>query len=364
MKMRIVLSLTLIIALLLAVTPVNAATFEEGVGKDEIPYGDFDSDKGASPYRYTGFDMMTEAEADAAGVPKGYEGYVLKLTGGSGGMGIALDFRNVRVQDVERITFRVYCPDGTKSNGVRLTDTEADHWIMLADPGATEQWVDVVLEDVSKLDDGNGYCKYTTLCFRYEGLTSAVAYIDAITVKLRDPDTTPPVIIYNGATEINTTEGREFVIDLKAHDDYSDVDITPEYIWSDGALDADRKLIKGKHTCTVKATDEAGNSSEIKLTVNVEERDDIAPVISWTPTDVYAMAGALPLLDIIATDNKDSIDPQEVWSDGALDTRGRLAAGEHTLTITATDLTGNETTHTVKFHVSKDRPSVGTLVEE
>lgn len=369
---RIILSMILVVALLFTVTPINAATFDDGVGKDEIPYGEFGD--GFTPYKYIGFDMMTETEAAEANVPAGYEGYVLKLTGAASGVGVALDLKDIRVADIETITFRIYCPDGTKSNGVRLTNTDKDTWIMLAAPGATKQWVEVVLgngqnfntsdKSFKVFDDGTGYCKDTNFCIRYDGLSQGVVYIDAITVKLRDPDTTPPVITYNGATEINTTEGREFIIDLKAHDAYYDVDIVPEYIWSDGALDADGKLAKGNHTCTVKATDEAGNSSEIKLTVNVEERDDIAPVISWTPTDVYAMVGALPLFEITADDNRDEIVPVLVWSDGALDSRGRLLEGEHTLIVTATDFTGNETVHTIKIHVGAERPTVGELVQE
>jgi len=39
------------------------------------------------------------------------------------------------------------------------------------------------------------------------------------------------------------------------------------------------------------------------------------------------------------------------WSEGALDNRGRLTEGEHILTITATDTTGNTTQKTVKVVV-------------
>ena len=363
MKMnRAFLTFVLIIALLITAIPVNAASFEDGVGKDEIPYGEF-SEEGFTPYKYTSFNMMTEDEAVAAGVPEGYEGYVLGLTGGSSGVGVALDLHEFRIKDVISITFRVYCPAGTKNNGVRLTNTSTDTWLMLADPGATEEWVEVVYTDINKLDDGNGFCKYTTFVIRYDGAGGAV-YIDAIDVKLRDPDTVPPVITYNGESEINTSEGKKFVPDLTAYDAYYGINITPEYIWSDGAVDADGNLLKGTHTCVVRATDDAGNSSEITLTVNVEERDKEAPVLNWTPDDVSAMAGALPILDITATDNRDSVTPVIVWSEGALDGRGKLTEGEHTLTITATDLTGNSVEHVVNFHVSKNRPTPQNLVEE
>ena len=360
---RALLSLALTTALLLTAMPINAASFEDGVGKDEIPYGEF-SQEGFTPYKYTSFNMMTEDEAAAASVPEGYEGYVMKLTGGSGGIGIALDLRDVRTVDIISITFRVYCPAGTKNNGVRLTNTSTDTWLMLADPGATEEWVEVKYTDIDKLDDGNGFCKYTTFVIRFDGVSNAVVYIDSIDVKLRDPDTVPPIITYNGEGEINTSEGKKFVPDLTVYDAYYGINITPEYIWSNGALDADGNLVKGKHTCVVRATDDAGNSSEITLAVNVEERDTEAPVLSWSPDDVYAMVGALPVLDITATDDRDKVTPVIVWSEGALDERGRLTEGEHTLTITAADLTGNSVEHVVNFHVSKERPKPQNLVEE
>ena len=80
---------------------------------------------------------MTVDEAKAAGVPEGYSGYVLKLTAASGGAGIGLDLSRYRVKDIEKITFRVYCPASTKSDGVRLTNYSTNTWLMLANPGAT-----------------------------------------------------------------------------------------------------------------------------------------------------------------------------------------------------------------------------------
>jgi len=358
---KLFVSLTLCLAILLSAFSVYAATFEDGVGKDEIPYCEYGNSY--KPYSYTDFNMMTEDEAKAAGVPEGYSGYVLKLTGGASGMGLGLDLHEYKVKDIESITFRVWCPAGTKDNGVRLTDTDKDSWIVLANPGAREQWVDVVIDDesiINKLDDGNGYCKDVNFCLRYDA-SNGVAYIDAVTVKLRESDTTPPVITYEGETTVKTTEGKEFVLDLTAHDDYYDVDITPEYIWSEGALDGDGKLVKGTHTCTVKATDEAGNSSEISVQVIVVEKDTKAPELSYMPSEVYAPVGAKPIFKVTATDDKDEVEAELVWSNGALDARGRLTAGEHTLTVSATDLTGNKTEKVIIFIVG-EKTTVGEII--
>lgn len=363
---KALLALFLTLSLLLSSMSIYAASFEEGVGKDEIPYGDFNEEN--TSYRYKTFDMMTAEEAAAAGVPEGYAGYVLKITSESSGVGIGLDLSQYRVKDIERITFRVWCPAGTKSNGVRLTGAGTSSWIMLADPGATEEWVEVVLEEGKNFessiknfdvfDDGNGYCKVVNFCIRYEG-SNGVVYIDQIKVDLKAPDTTPPVITYNGENTVETTAGRELALDLTAYDAYYDTDITPEYIWSEGALDSNGLLTAGTHSCTVKATDPAGNFSEIKLTVKVGEKDTEAPVVNWNPDTVYACAGMIPMLNISAIDDNDQVETVLTWSEGALDSRGRLVEGEHTLTVSSTDLTGNKTVKQVKVVVTADRPEVG-----
>ena len=341
-------------------------TFEEGMGKEEIPYG-AKATLGMS-YGYSSFMMMDETQAIAAGVPEGYSGWVLALGSNGGNISIGLDLTNIQTRDIDNISFRVWCPTGTKQHategGIRLSGQTTSTWNMLASPTAIGEWIDVVLEKDSydSLDyDGDGYCDPLNFIFR--GATST-AYIDSITVNLRDPDVEPPVITYNGETVIDTREGREFVLDLTAHDAYYDVDITPEFIWSEGALNSEGKLVQGTHTCTVKATDEAGNSAQIVITVNVGERDTEAPSIDWMPEEIYAMAGMLPDLEIIVADNVDELDAVLTWSEGALDVRGRLTAGEHTLTISAVDLTGNKTEHTIAVHVLATRPVVGELIQD
>lgn len=343
-------------------------TFAEGMGKEEIPYGE--KANVGTYFGHSSFMMMDETQAVAAGVPAGYSGWVLAIGSDGGNAGIGLDLTKFQTRDIEKITFRVWCPTGTKQHategGVRLSGKTASTWSMLANPTALNEWIDVVLEkdDFSSLDfDEDGYCD--PMNFGFRGATST-AYIDHITVKLRDPDTEPPVITYNGETVIETREGRDFVLDLTAHDAYYDVDITPEYIWSDGALDGNGKLVAGTHTCTVKATDEAGNVAEIVLTVNVGERDVEAPKFDWTPeTDkFFAMEGAMPFIVVNATDNVDKVEVVLTWSEGALDEFGRLTAGEHILTVSATDLSGNRSEYTITFTVISSRPTVGDVVQD
>ncbi len=340
-------------------------TFEEGMGKDEIPYGATASV--GTYYGYSSFMMMDETQAIAASVPEGYSGWVLALGASGSGLSVGLDLTDIHTMDIERISFRLWCPTGTKqdegSGGIRISGNTSSAWNMLEAPTALNEWIDVVLEkdDFSSFDfDGDGYCDLTNFCLR--GATGT-AYIDHITVELRDPDTEPPVITYNGETVIETREGREFVLDISAHDAYYDVDIELEYIWSEGAI-VDGELVSGTHTCTVRATDEAGNYDEIVLTVNVGERDTEAPSVSQLPAEMYAMAGAQMVLDVSVSDNVDDVEAVFTWSEGALDEGGRLCAGDHKLTVTATDLSGNESEQVITVHVLETRPIVGDLVQD
>jgi hypothetical protein len=177
---------------------------------------------------------------------------------------------------------------------------------------------------------------------RYDGNPNATIYIDSITVKLRDPDTVAPVISYSGESVINTTAGKVFSVDATAYDEYDEAYIEPEYIFSEGAVNENGLLLEGQHTCTVKFTDFAGNISTIELTLNVEPKDTIAPTLNWAPDTIYANVGMMPILSVTAADDKDSVvDVVLEWSEGAL-YRGKFCSGSHTLTVTATDSTGNK----------------------
>ena len=353
MKNKIILSLILTVVLMLSLVTVYAAdnngyyTFEDGMGKEEIPYGE--DDKIGTRYGYSSFKMMNEEQAAAAGVPAGYSGWVLALGGGTNGISIGLDLTDIKVDDIERITFRVWCPAGTKTDGVRITHDSSSTWIMLANPGATEQWVEVVLDrtqnfntatkNFSVFDDGNGYCKTVNFCFR--GSNLGTAYIDSITVEL---DKTAPIISYEGGTEIITTAGKTFSIDATAYDWKDNENVQPEYIFSEGAVDGNGLLVEGEHTCTVKFTDKAGNSSTLDVVLKVQSMDTTAPVLGKIPDAIYATAGMRPVLTVTAEDDRDGeVTPTLTWSEGAFDGRGRLTVGEHTLTVTAIDSTGNKT---------------------
>ena len=368
MKKRAILSILLVIVLSISAFTVYAAdkayyTFADGMGKDEIPYGEFGSSNTA--YRYSSFKMMNAEQAKAAGVPEGYSGWVLAISESSSGVGIGLDLSHINVKAIEKITFRVWCPQTTKNDGVRLTDESASSWIMLADPVKTGEWVEVVLDESSNFntdtksfdvfDDGNGNCKIVNFCFRFTG-SDEVAYIDSITVELKAPDNEPPVIEYNGEKTIVTTAGKPFVIDATAYDEYYQMNIEPEYVYSDGAVDKNGLLLEGEHTCTVKFSDLGGNTAELVINLKVGPKDTVAPVLSWAPEKIYASEGMMPSLAVTAMDDPEGeVEVTLVWSEGAL-YKGKLCSGNHTLTITAVDQTGNKAEKVIPVIVSDYAP--------
>ena len=154
-----------------------------------------------------------------------------------------------------------------------------------------------------------------------------------------------------------STAGRVLRVNATAHDEYYGMDIEPEYIFSEGAVDKDGLLLEGDHSCTVKFTDPAGNYAELKLTLKVAPKDTVGPELSKLPAKIYANEGTKPLLTVTATDDRDGeVVPTVTWSNGALDNRGRLVAGTHMLTVSATDSTGNKTEKVIPVVVTDYAP--------
>ena len=89
------------------------------------------------------------------------------------------------------------------------------------------------------------------------------------------------------------------------------------------------------------------------IKLEYKETDNIPPVINLTRTEFNVSEGAYPV-EITATDNSGSCELTYVWSDDALDERGRLKAGTHTCVVTASDMFDNETSVTVTYNVTRE----------
>ena len=92
--------------------------------------------------------------------------------------------------------------------------------------------------------------------------------------------------------------------------------------------------------------------------VNIEtvELDSEAPIINVPVTEFKVSKGSYPVY-ITATDDSGKCDVEYVWSEGALDYRGRLNAGTHTCKVIASDYCDNKSTVTLTYIVT-DEPDV------
>ena len=76
-----------------------------------------------------------------------------------------------------------------------------------------------------------------------------------------------------------------------------------------------------------------------------------APVIGFSASVINTVAGAHCALVFEAEDDCDEVEVVQTWSEGAVDRQGRLTEGVHTLTLTASDLSGNSTEKVVTVNV-------------
>ena len=89
---------------------------------------------------------------------------------------------------------------------------------------------------------------------------------------------------------------------------------------------------------------------------SIAPKNDLeAPVIDVKVPVFKTTAGTYPAENAFTvTDNSGFVDYSVEWSEGALDGRGRLTVGTHTLTIKAFDLCENETTATITYIVTEE----------
>ena len=345
-----------IIALLLALSALPLSAFASKSSSDvtdEIPYVSHDAK--ISAYTYNKMEVYTESDAPD-GVPAGFTGYAMRLTGTNSSSGITVDFsdREIPMSIIKSLRMRVYYPGVTKE--VRITTEAGLSWVMRYNATKPDEWNDIKLTgaDLSKLANGDGNLGKFGFGFRYyDGNFNTISYIDCVEVEFENADENPPVITYDGKTDITMTEGKPLILNATAYDNEEKRDIRIKLIWEDGALDENGLVKKGSYVCYMTAKDGFGNKSEIKLNVTVTDRDTEPPVINFNCTEINTVTGCIPALKITATDNEDDVKVIQTWSDGALDKSGRLTKGEHELKLSSEDLTGNKTEKTVKVNVKE-----------
>lgn len=319
----------------------------------------------------------TAETAVAAGVPEGYEGQVFEVQPLDGGAscGALLDFSasNISLALVESLEFRIYIPYNASNTGSRPQMRIAkpfdvnNAWVY--QPGNTPtpagEWTTVVVEknyQFSSLADEDGDLYKFELSVRSN--VKQVFYVDSIAVNLKADDGVAPVINYNGADTIYANEGTQFDLNVTAYDELEARNVDVEYVWDKTPFDENGNLVYGKYTLKLVAKDGYGNTSERTLTLVVEEVDTKKPVISCPVTQMYAVVGTIPVLNITASDNSGRVEVSKAWSNGALAKNGSLTEGTHTLTITASDPSGNKATHTITIYVTTEENFGDNVVDE
>ena len=345
---------------------VNVLTDTSVITLDSIPYTDFISDKSA----YEGIvEELTAEEAAVLGVPAGYTGNVLKVSSKSDRFGMTFDPTelNIPADLIEKMTIRVFMY--TAENGFRLSNHGPADWNVLSAVNAGA-WHDIVMTadgsgfsngKFAELADGDGDLGIFGIATK-DTSGNKIFYIDSIVINLKKDDGNAPIINYEGDTNIVTSAEKKFVLDISAVDTLSGKNLSVDYSFSDGAVDSYGRLVEGEHTCRVSATNYYGHTSYLDLNLTVGPKDTEPPQILFDAEHVYAPAGAFWCVDILCTDNYDTLTVEEQWSKKPTDIGGRLIEGEYTLILTVTDLSGNKTTKTVYLHVTAEDTVVGELV--
>jgi hypothetical protein len=181
-------------------------------------------------------------------------------------------------------------------------------------------------------------------------------------IGLKEDDKRAPVLSYDGETDIFTSAGKPFLHGVTAYDELEDRNVDTSVEWSAGAIDSDGNLKEGTHTCVVSASDYYGNKSSVTFNLTVGAPDTEAPEIQFEASEIYVPIGTFYRMVVSCVDNYDKVKVAEQWSVGALDPAGRLTEGTHTLTLTATDLSGNTATHVVTVYVTSGDEVVGDLI--
>ncbi|GAA0973887.1 hypothetical protein GCM10009555_029350 [Acrocarpospora macrocephala] len=202
-----------------------------------------------------------------------------------------------------------------------------------------------------------------TLAYRSADKAGNVEAAKTLAVKV---DATAPV------TTADTTPVGGVSVVLSAADATSGVAGT-EYSLDGGAWTPYTQTVvisgEGEHELRYRSTDKAGNVEEIKA-VTVKIEDSVAPTVLITGVaDGTRYGDSLDLpIGWEAIDSGSGVKTVTGALDGQPFEPGtlklyELALGEHTLTVTAVDNTGNQTVQTVKFSVETSTDDISALID-
>lgn len=335
-----------------------------------------------SKYKSTGIKVVTAAELETKGIPSGYDGDVYSVVG-KGSKAPIIDFSAAKIPTsvIDTMTFKIYVGSGATAGGypqIRISKPQSggnDSWIVkkAVDTTAGKSWASVVLKSDGtgfastsygfKNLSVDGYLAAFGLTLRHTAdSTDIIYYIDDIILTYKTDDGVAPVITYTGEDVIEMPEFSEIPTNATAYDDFEKRNVDIYWEWPEGTKMTEKGTpVVGTYNANLCAKDFYGNTSRRAVKVVILQADFDAPEITLKADKVYAVAGTIPRLSIKATDDVGVKRTNSVWSENALDKRGRLTAGTHTWTVTAEDLSGNKTTKTVTVYVT-DNENLGPVV--
>lgn len=324
-------------------------------------------------YGSTDVITYTAAEAEAKGIPAGYEGNVFEVVG-STSKGALLDFSALElpVSLIDSISVRFYV-------GVNAANTSGKPQLRIPKPNAPDSWIyqpgstasqagvwttETIEKDFSSAADANGNLAKFELCVRSNA--KIPFYVDSITVNVVENDGVAPVITYQGDEIVTIALGAELALDVSAYDAQEKGGKPVEFVWGEGVALNEKGLpaAEGEYTLTMRAKDYFNNVAEKTLTVRVVQPDTQAPVVNLAITEMHVQAGTMPVFNVQVSDDRAIAEVTKVWSAGALDEYGKLTVGTHTYTITARDTSGNVTEKTLTVYVSVGEPDYDNVVDE
>ena len=335
--------------------------------------GLFSITKNSSNYSYN---IYSEEEASTIGVPTGFEGAVLK-TVASNNSSIALDFSNSQIPYtlVESVDFRFYSTDTPAPDLVkpefRIQVGESGPWVIGTGDGGyrygnnVNEWFKFSINSSTfrnssysfrDLSNSDGYL--AAFNARFRTVTSCVNYVDYINLTLKPNDGNGPVISSDYGQCLVVNAGSELPVIATAFDFQENRDIPVTCVFEDGSPIINNRIDEvGDYVIVVTAVDFYGNASVKRIPVIVLEPDHEAPVININMDEITIPVGTFGSeLDFghLISDNSGRFDYTVTYSDNTFNSIKQFVLGDHSVTIVATDLSGNSSSKTIIIHVVND----------
>lgn len=350
------------------------------------------TNNGQFTYRLnSGAELYGAYVAQTNNVPSGYEGAVLKM-GGNTNVAVNFDFAAsmIPLSLVENIKFKVYVSGSPNGNypefrlqAPNYSDRRLDMWPYVNNGGAggyslidnMNQWRELDVnystisgskkwDNFSDQNDGTLLGQFN-LYFRTNDTTNTL-YIDSVSVELKANDGVGPVIDFNKDT-LTIPVNSKPVLPTIAFDGQDNRNVEVTYVWdSMPAMDASGRITEqGTYNLTLKAEDYFHNVTQKSVTIVVGAADLEGPDINIPFSTITLPAGTIFNLDVSGyiTDEYE-FTYTAVYSSGTMDELNRLLAGDHTLTITAEDYSGNISQKIITIYVVDDYVIDGDVEDE